>query len=203
MRSFRFIILALAGILFFGAGASEALTGLGFGLRAGTTKLEDPNTSESLDAMTMFGGHVKVGTLPIIDLEGSLEYAQKKYDLDIPIPGAEDIMGDVTFRTVSLRGSAKYNISPPMSPVKPYVGASLGMHFMTSTIDIPGTQYTIPLNEDYSESKTGADALAGLLVSLPLFPLEFFAEGRYGVIFADGGSVKSTSLYAGATFKLP
>ena len=203
MRSFQFIILTLAIILFFGAGLSEALTGLGFGLRAGTTKLEDPNTDESLDAMTMFGGHVKVGTLPILDLEGSLEYAQKKYDLDIPIPGADDIMGDVTFRNVSLRGTAKYNISPPLSPIKPYVGASLGMHFMTSTIDIPGTEYTIPLNEDYSESKTGVDALGGLLVSLPLFPVEFFAEGRYGVVFVEGGSLKSTSIYAGVTLKLP
>ena len=90
-----------------------------------------------------------------------------------------------------------------MSPIKPYVGAGLGMHFMTSTIDVPGTQYTIPLNEDYAETRTGAHALSGLLVSLPLFPFEFFAEGRYGVIFAEGGSTKSTSLYAGVTFKLP
>jgi hypothetical protein len=203
MRGSRFIILALVGILFFSAGPSIALTGLGFGLRAGTTKLEDPNTDESLDAMTMFGGHVKVGTLPIVDFEGSLEYAQKKYDLDIPIPGAEDIMGDVTFRNISLRAAGKYHISPPLSPIKPYIGASLGMHFMSSTIDLPGTDYVIPLNEDYSESKTGVDALGGLLVSLPLFPVEFFAEGRYGVIFAEGGSVKSTSIYAGATLKLP
>jgi hypothetical protein len=169
----------------------------------GTLSLDDPNTDEKIDGMTLIGGHLKIGTLPIIDLDASAEYAQKKYDLDIPIPGAEDIMGDVTFRVVSLRGSAKYNISPPMSPIKPYVGAGLGMHFMTSTIDVPGTQYTIPLNEDYSETRTGAHALGGLLVSLPLFPFEFFAEGRYGVIFAEGGSTKSTSIYAGVTFKLP
>lgn len=203
MRKTKCCAVALAVILLLSSGTAYALTGLGFGLRAGTTKLEDSNTGESLDAMTMFGGHLKVGTLPIIDLEASVEYAQKKYDLDIPIPGAEDIMGDVTFRVVSLRGSAKYNISPPLSPIKPYVGASLGMHFMTSTIDLPGTEYTIPLNEDYSESKTGVDALGGLLISLPLFPVEFFAEGRYGVIFAEGGSTKSTSIYAGVTFKLP
>ena len=86
MRGSRLIILALAGILFFTAGPSLALTGLGFGLRAGTTKLEDPNTDESLDAMTMFGGHVKVGTLPIVDFEGSLEYAQKKKNINVVGP---------------------------------------------------------------------------------------------------------------------
>jgi len=110
MRGIKYIILLLTVILFFSAGQSEALTGLGFGLRAGTTKLEDPNTDESLDAMTMFGGHVKVGTLPILDLEGSLEYAQKKYDVDIPILEADDIIGDVTYRNVSLRAAAKYQI---------------------------------------------------------------------------------------------
>jgi len=151
----------------------------------------------------MFGGHIKIGTLPIIDLEASAEYAQKKYDIGISIPEVQDLSGEVTFRIVSLRASAKYHISPPLSPIKPYLGAGLGMHLMTSTIDIPGTQYTIPLNEDYSESKTGAHALGGVLLSLPLFPLEFFAEGRYGVIFTGDGSTKSTSLYAGATFKLP
>ncbi len=203
MNGVKWLVLALAAILFLAASSSEALTGLGFGLRAGTTKLEDPNTDESLDAMTMFGGHLKVGTLPIIDLEASVEYAQKKYDLDIPIPGAEDIVGDVTFRTVSLRGSAKYNISPPLSPIKPYVGAGLGMHFVSSSVSITGLPYEIPLDTDYSETRTGAHALGGLLVSLPLFPLEFFAEGRYGVIFAEGGSTKSTSIYAGVTFKLP
>ena len=198
----KVILTVLLGILICGLGTAEALTGLGFGVRAGTTKLEDPNTGESFDTMTMFGGHLKIGTLPIIDLEASAEYAQKKYDITIPIPQVEDLGGEVTFRIVSLRASAKYSISPPLSPIKPYVGAGLGMHLMTSTIDLPGTQYTIPLNEDYSESKTGAHALGGVLLSFPVLPFEVFAEGRYGVIFAEGESVKATSLYAGLNFKL-
>jgi hypothetical protein len=189
--------------MLFIASPSDALTGLGFGIRAGTTSLDDPNTEEDVNGMTMLGAQLKIGTLPIIDLEASAEYAQKKYDLDIPVPGAQDIAGDVTFRLVSLRGSAKYKFPLPLMPIKPYVGAGLAMHFMTSTIDIPGTQYTIPLNEDYSESKTGAHALAGLLVSIPLFPFEVFAEGRYGIIFVENESVKDRSIYAGLNFKLP
>jgi hypothetical protein len=153
--------------------------------------------------MTMFGAHLKIGTLPIIDLEASVEYAQKKYDFNVPVPQVQDVWAEVTFRHVSLKGAAKYSFSPPMSPIKPYVGAGLGMHFLSSTIDVPGTQYVIPLDEDYSESKTGAHALGGILLSLPLFPLEFFAEGRYGVIFTGDESTKATSLYGGLTLKLP
>ena len=197
------VLAVMMGLLLFSLGSSEALTGLGIGVRAGTTKLEDPNTGESFDTMTMFGGHLKIGTLPIIDLEASAEYAQKKYDIGISIPQVQDLSGEVTFRIVSLRASAKYHISPSLSPIKPYLGAGLGMHRMTSTIDIPGIQYPIPLDDDYSASKTGAHALGGVLLSLPLFPIEFFAEGRYGAIFTEGGSTRSTSLYAGATFKLP
>ena len=203
MKAGKWTLAVLIGLLICGLGTAEALTGLGFGIRAGTTKLEDPNTGESFDTMTMFGGHLKIGTLPIIDLEASAEYAQKKYDITVPIPEVEDLSGEVTFRIVSLRASAKYSISPPLSPIKPYVGAGLGMHLMTSTIDLPGTQYTIPLNEDYSESKTGAHALGGVLLSFPVIPFEVFAEGRYGVIFAENESIKVTSLYAGLNFKLP
>jgi hypothetical protein len=203
MKKKKWWLVLLVSMLFFGLGSSEALTGLGFGVRAGTTKLEDPNTGESFDAMTMFGGHIKVGTLPIIDLEANAEYAQKKYDIQIPLPEVEDLSGEVTFRIVSLRASAKYHFSPPLSPLKPYVGAGLGMHLMTSTIDLPGTQYTIPLNEDYSESKTGVHALGGLLLSFPVIPFEVFAEGRYSVIFAENGSIGATSLYGGFIFKLP
>jgi opacity protein-like surface antigen len=202
MNTGKWTLVILTVLLISGLGTAEALTGLGFGVRAGTTKLEDPNTGESFDAMAMFGGHLKIGTLPIIDLEASAEYAQKKYDIGISIPQADDFSGEVTFRIVSLNASAKYSISPPLSPIKPYVGAGLGMHLMTSTIDLPGTQYTIPLNEDYSESKTGAHALGGVLLTFPVIPFEIFAEGRYGVIFTEDESVKATSLYAGLNFKL-
>ena len=73
---------------------------------------------------------------------------------------------------------------------------------MTSTIDLPGTDYVIPLDEDYSESKTGAHALGGVLLSFPVLPFEIFAEGRYGVIFTEDESVRATSLYAGLNLKL-
>ena len=78
MNAGKWTLAVLISLLVCGLGTAEALTGLGFGVRAGTTKLEDPNTGDSGDAMTMFGGHLKIGTLPIIDLEASAEYAPRR-----------------------------------------------------------------------------------------------------------------------------
>jgi hypothetical protein len=166
--------------------------------------MDDPNTEESVDGMTMVGGHLKIGTLPVIDLELSGEYAWKDYDYTIEaIPGAGDQQAEVTYHHFSLNGSAKYNFSLPASPIKPYVGAGLGMHFIGSSVKLPHIPYDIPLEEDYSESKTGLHGLAGLNLSFPLFPLEIFAEGRYSTIFTEDESTKATSIYGGLTLKLP
>ncbi|MFQ5869914.1 MAG: hypothetical protein ACE5JC_08440, partial [Candidatus Zixiibacteriota bacterium] len=80
-------ITVLAAILFLiPATTSYAITGLGFGIRGGMVAgLENDNldsfikeidpTSALSKNMTMIGGHLKIGTLPIIDFELALEYA--------------------------------------------------------------------------------------------------------------------------------
>jgi len=203
MNKAKWCAAILATLLLLSGGTSYALTGLGFGLRAGTAKLEDPNTEEDMDGMTMFGAHLKVGTLPIIDLEVSGEYAWKDYDYTLSIEGVGEQRAEVTYHHFSLNGSAKYVVSVPASPVRPYVGAGLGMHFIGSSVKLPDVGYEVPLDEDFTESKTGLHGLAGLSLSLPLFPLEMFAEGRYAAIFTKDKSTKARSLYAGLTLKLP
>lgn len=203
MKRTMVCVVALVNILLLSNGTSHAVTGLGIGLRIGRAKVDDPNTGESMDGVTMFGAQLKIGTLPIIDLEASAEYARKKYSYSYSVAGQDLIEADVTYHHVSLNGSAKYNLSVAISPIKPYLGAGLGMHFMSSSVNLPGVAYEIPLDTDYSESKTGAHVLGGLLLSFPLFPLELFAEGRYSVIFTEDESSKETSLYGGFTFKLP
>jgi opacity protein-like surface antigen len=203
MKGTKGCIGVLVAILLLGGGTSHALTGLGLGLRAGTVTMDDPNTEESVDGMTMVGGHLKIGTLPIIDLEASGEYAWKDYEYTEDIPAVGDQRVEVTYHHFSLNGSAKYNFSLPAIPIKPYVGAGLGMHFIGSSVKLPDVPYDIPLEEDFTESKTGLHGLAGLSLSFPLFPLEIFAEGRYSAIFTKDKSTKATSLYAGLTLKLP
>ena len=203
MKGIKRCIGILVALLLLGGGTSHALTGLGLGLRAGTLSMDDPNTEESVDGMTMVGGHLKIGTLPIIDLEVSGEYAWKDYDYTLPIEGVGEQRAEVTYHHFSLNGSAKYAVSLPASPVRPYVGAGLGMHFIGSSVKLPDVGYEVPLDEDFTESKTGLHGLAGLSLSLPLFPLEMFAEGRYAAIFTKDKSTKARSLYAGLTLKLP
>lgn len=206
MKAIQGCIGILVVILLVSGGTSHALTGLGLGLRAGSVSMDDPNTEESVDGMTMVGGHLKIGTLPIIDLELSGEYAWKDYEYTEDLPVVGEQRAEVTYHHFSLNGSAKYNFSLPASPIKPYVGAGLGMHFIGSTVEVPGVG-TVPLDtgfeEEFTESKTGLHGLAGLNLSFPLFPLEIFAEGRYSTIFTKDESTKATSIYGGLTLKLP
>ncbi len=205
MKITSWFIAGTICIVLLGGGAAHALTGLGLGLRAGTISTDDPNTAQSVDGMTLVGAHLKVGALPIIDLEVSGEYAWKDYEYTEDIPVVGEQRAEVTYHHFALNGSAKYSFALPVSPIKPYVGAGLGMHFIGSTVEVPGVG-TVPLDdvdEDFAESKTGVHGLAGLNLSFPLFPLEIFAEGRLSSIFTEDESTKTRSLYAGLTLKLP
>lgn len=194
-------VVALVATLFFSVETSQALTGLGFGLRGGMVSVDDPNTEESVSGVTMLGAHLKIGTLPILDLELSAEYARKKYDF--PVPGVGDKRAEATYRLVSLNGTAKYNFSITPVPIKPYLGGGLGMHFVASTVDLPELQTSVPIDPDFDDSKTGIHGLAGLALSFPLFPLEIFAEGRRVLIFTEDETTSANSLYAGLTLKMP
>lgn len=209
MRKATCCVLAFAVILLFNPASAQSLMSLSLGLRAGTVSLDDPNTDESLDGMTMFGGHLKIGMLPILDLEASFEFARKKYTFltphpsYIPPPGWDWVTAKAAYSHVSLNGSAKHNLYVPLSSFKPYLGVGLGMHRISSSVSLPVVpDRELPFNTDYSESRFGAHAMAGLQVSFPLFPVEIFAEGRYSIIFTHGESTEATSLYGGLAFKL-
>jgi len=194
-------ITVLAAILFLiPATTSYAITGLGFGIRGGMVAgLENDNldsfikeidsTSALSKNMTMIGGHLKIGTLPIIDFELALEYAWKK----------KEIVSGVNF-TISdfgVIGSAKYHLGFPV--IKPYVGAGLGLHRMVYKLEGYGGSLVVPDNE----SKLGYHGLAGVKIQPPMSPVEFFAEGRYTYITTENKSTKYSAIYAGGTFNLP
>jgi opacity protein-like surface antigen len=213
MSRIKWYMAAVLTILMVGGGSAHAVTGISLGVRGGTASLNDERKdlfgseidlveSLELDGMTLLGVHVNIGTLPIIDLTVSAEYAWKSCDSKYSIPGEDEGIGEVTYHHFSLNGSVKYKILKTVLPVKPYVGAGLGLHYLNSSIDLPEINATIPLS-DYSSSRTGAHALGGVLVSFPILPFEIFAEGRYGVIFTEDESVENVSLYGGLNFKLP
>lgn len=194
-------ITVVATILLLVSGTtSYAITGLGFGIRGGVVAgLENDNldsfiktinpSSELSKNMTMIGGHLKIGTLPVIDFELALEYAWKKKEMT---PGV-----DFTISDLGVIGSAKYHLDFPL--IKPYVGAGLGLHRMVYKLQGYGGTAIVPANE----SKTGYHGLAGVKIQPPMSPVEFFAEGRYTYITTENKSTKYSTIYAGGTFNLP
>jgi opacity protein-like surface antigen len=123
------------------------------------------------------GAHLKIGTLPLIDLEISAEYAWKKKENILYYPeeleGAIPLQVDMKVKDLSLNATAKYHFSFPV--VKPYVGAGVGIHRMLYQFSAGDTSVIFP--ED--ENKIGFHGVGGLSFKIPVFPLEVFAEGRF------------------------
>lgn len=194
-------ITVLGTILLFAlVNSSFAITGLGFGIRGGIVaglendRLDDfikgiDSTSALSKNMTMIGGHLKIGTLPIIDFELALEYAWKKKEITPDV--------DFTISDLGVIGSAKYHLGLPV--IKPYVGAGLGLHRMVYKLEGYGGSLVVPDNE----SKLGYHGLAGVKIQPPMSPVEFFVEGRYTYITTENKSTKYSAIYAGGTFNLP
>jgi len=194
-------ITVLGTILLFAlVNSSFAITGLGFGIRGGIVaglendRLDDfikgiDSSSALSKNMTMIGGHLKIGTLPIIDFELALEYAWKKKEITPEV--------DFTISDLGVIGSAKYHLGLPV--IKPYVGAGLGLHRMVYSVKGYDVQAAIPEREN----KLGYHGLVGVRISPPMSPVEFFVEGRYTYITTENKSTKYSAIYAGGTFNLP
>ena len=180
-----------------------AITGLGMGIRGGLIQnYKNPNLNsltkqkDFLKEMSLAGVHLKIGTLPIIDLEASLEYAWKKKEASILDTVLQDY-ADFTINDLSLNITAKYIFSFPV--VKPYVGAGGGLHRMIYKISIDNYHGYFPDNE----SRLGFHGVGGLLLKFPMIPFELFGEGRYTIIQTKDKATKYTTILAGLTFNLP
>jgi hypothetical protein len=183
----RTIVLTwIMTILFFST--SYAITGLGIGVRGGiiqnyqnpgleafSSSLEAFSSSLSLERMPFLGAHLKIGTLPLVDLELSAEYAWKKKDVLISI-GIADLKGDFTVSDFSLNATGKYHfLSIPV--FKPYVGAGAGFHRLIYRLDIEGMLEPIIVPEN--ESRLGLHAVAGIALNSAVLPFEVFVEIKY------------------------
>ncbi len=192
----RKLSLFLVGsVLFLLANSSQALTGLGIGIRGGlVANYDNPALDVSgvdLSRMQMLGGHVKIGALRIVDLEASLEYAwKKKKDAFAPIyPGVDLTVGDLSFN-----GAVKYNFNFPV--IRPFVGLGLGWHRLVYSTDGPSGSYIVPDDEN----TWSWQPLGGVSLHFPAVPFEFFLEGRYTFLQTTGDNTNYTSIIAGVTF---
>jgi opacity protein-like surface antigen len=197
------IILGVLAVLLT-ASNSYAITGLGFGIRAGYVMGMDLGpvdeflgaalpTATTDDKMPMIGAHFKVGTLPIIDFDIALEYAWKDMDL------GNDYGLKISDLSISATGIYKVMAAPMITP---YVGLGVGSHKLSYTFEQPaGGIITIPDPDD--ETKLGYHGMVGAKIHPPMFPLEFFARYRYTYISTSEKSTKYSTILAGATFNLP
>jgi len=188
-------------LLFVSSPPAWSITGLGIGVKGGMIRnyknenlnLIPTQNRDWLKEMPTVGVHLKIGTLRIIHLEASVEYAWKKKEIVL----ADLTRTEFSINDLSLNGTAKYIFSFP--GLKPYVGAGIGMHRLV--YEISSETYFFPLPED--QNKMGFHGVGGLLLSFPAFPLELSAEVRYTSIRTENHPTRYTVILAGLTFKLP
>jgi len=195
-----FFILWLFVLLFF---CSEAwsITGLGIGIRGGVIQnYENDNLNliptqdqDWLKEMPVVGVHLKIGTLRIIHLEASLEYAWKEKEIVL----GNSTRADFSINDLSLNGTAKYMFSFPV--LKPYIGAGVGIHKLV--YEISNEVYSVYIPDD--QNRVGFHGVGGLLLSFPAFPLDIQAEVRYTSIQTKNEPTRYTTFLAGLTFNLP
>lgn len=182
------------------------ITGLGIGIKGGMIqnyKNDNLNSILSQDQdwlkeMPVVGVHLKIGTLRIIHLEASVEYAWKEKEIVLKDPITEDIIkADFSIHDLSLNGTAKYMFSIPV--LKPYLGGGVGIHRLVYRISYE--DHSIPLPED--QNRIGFHGVGGFVLSFPAFPLELLAEVRYTSIQTENEPTRYTTILAGVTFNLP
>ena len=195
-------------VLLFVAWGNQAwgVTGLGLGIRGGMIqnyKNENLDMIPTLDGdwlkeMPVVGAHLKIGTLPIIDLEASVEYAWKSKEIMVTNPVGGGLgQAEFSLSDLSLNATAKYMFSVPV--VKPYLGAGMGVHRLV--YGISSEDFSFPIPED--QNRIGFHGVGGVLLSFPASPLELFAEARYTSVQTEGESTYYTTILAGLTFRLP
>ncbi|HEX9916549.1 MAG TPA: outer membrane beta-barrel protein [candidate division Zixibacteria bacterium] len=205
-------VFLLLAVFFLLVSPSYAFTGLGLGVRAGiVSNYDNPTLDELFDApfvlkgkkiedMNMLGAHLKIGTLPIIDLEISGEYFWKTEEfsfefVDYQNPsGVDTANGEFKIEDYSVNVTAKYVF--PTSTIKPYVGGGGGLHIIKYSNPGPG-----PFFEN--QSKPSYHACGGVLLDVPVLPLEVFLEGRYTSIQTEKKATGFFTWMVGVTLNLP
>lgn len=192
---------------------SSAITGLGFGIHGGQTMgysydaldnqlgqiadligLPDELTFEE-DLLTL-GAHVKVGTLPIIDFYGFLDYSWK----------TKEITPELDFRVSDLAAGVSAKKAFGVAVFKPFAGLGFSVHRLVYSLEtdqdqIGGVDVSIlPIPED--QNKLGFHVLAGVELNFPVFPIDPYAQIRYNWITTEDKTTKYALLEFGLTFSL-
>ncbi len=143
---------------------------------------------ENLDGTYSFGVFADHGTIaPNFGLESRLDY----WNWSENVSGVETSVRDIT-----VGARSKYHFQTAGSGIRPFAGAGLGLHFLSSEVNMPAGGGFPATTATASETKVGVDVGAGFASSLSP-KTEFLGEAWYGIV----SDVSQFSLRAGLQFK--
>jgi opacity protein-like surface antigen len=144
---------------------------------------------ESLDGTVSFGVFADHGTIaPNWGLESRLDYWG----------WSENAFGtETSIRDVSIGARTKYHFETKNTNLRPFAGAGLGIHFLSSEVSIPASGGFPAMSDTYSENQLGLDIGGGFATTVSP-RAEFLAEAWYGIV----SDMSQFSLRAAMQFKI-
>jgi hypothetical protein len=203
-KAFCIILVVLVGYPV----CSFAVTGLSLGGKVGYANYSGDVLPASGDVGNafMYGAILEIATLPVVDFELHANYFAKDFSYTYDV-GGNPVSTDFQFRDFSLLALVKKNlITLPASPLGLYIGGGVGWHLINTEVAKDIAAGNDPANADdpialfKNSAKMSGHALAGVKLSLPVVPLAFYGETRYGVIFTDE-HIKTFQLEGGVMLK--
>jgi len=239
--SLLFLSIVLLGSFVSNSQAQFGL-GIGIGIHGGMDRFTVPALERSVKLMDltqvsiireeaknpMMGGiDLFINTLPLIDLQVSVDGSKTTYPLEYIRPNPtvlnplnqDTTRYDVPFGRLGIYVSVKKNliaIPPILKTITLYAGIGAGAHYIAPLVsekyvydhlktkaeelDAEGI-----LKEDIAkEIIYGGHALLGLRLKLPIFPIQVFGEGKVTIVPAGKYEQPSRffSIYAGLAYML-
>lgn len=164
----RIACLSIVAVCVLAVTASAGFNFTHGALRGGYVAPEDP-----LDNTYGFGAEVGLGVpIPNVNFAVEANYWNKSYNDPV------FTTWELNFTDINVGVSGKYDFTVAPNSFYPYLGAGIGVHFLSSSVDIGFGSVSA------SDTKFGAHTFGG--VRVPVAPVvDLFVEARYTWVSPD------------------
>jgi len=140
-----------------------------------------------------YGGHLKVGSLGMVNIFLNVDYFRKTgfWSLSFPHDVPDSLLkftNIIDFQDLSVSVDGKVNVLHfPGIPLSVYVGGGVGSHILNTEVaeaipsEIP-LEYRKTLSFFEDNGRWDGHGCAGVTAFLPSLSMEVFVEGRYAVV---------------------
>lgn len=190
----RILIATICLVIMAYPTTGSALTGLFVGGKIGNADYTGDIFPGSGDVGSdlAYGVILGFGALPVLDIELRGGYFTKLFNYTYQVAGVPASV-EFEYRDINVTALAKKNLlGAPGFPFSLYAGAGLGWHWINTEVAQDLAAGTVgPVDADdpvvlfQNNAKLGGEAVVGVKLSLPAFPLMAFGEAKYGVIFTS------------------